>query len=90
MNILTRLAGIALLAGAAVLTQPVFAQQPIKIGVINPFSGPLALYGGEMTRGFELAVDQANAAGGLLGRKIEIVRGDASNPRVRDHLPSQR
>ncbi len=80
MNKLTRLAGIALLAGAAALAQPVFAQQAIKIGVINPFSGPLALYGGEMTRGFELAVDQVNAAGGLLGRKIELVRGDASNP----------
>ena len=80
MNALKRLAGIALLAGAAALTPLASAQQPIKIGVINPFSGPLALYGGEMTRGFELAVDQANAAGGLLGRKIELVRGDASNP----------
>ena len=80
MNALKRLAGIALLAGAAALTPLASAQQPIKIGVINPFSGPLALYGGEMTRGFELAVDQTNAAGGLLGRKIELVRGDASNP----------
>ena len=80
MTILKKLAGIVLLAGAWALPQVVYAQQPIKIGVINPFSGPLALYGGEMTRGFELAVDQANAAGGLLGRKIELVRGDASNP----------
>ena len=70
----------ALLVGTAALAPAAFAQQAIKIGVINPFSGPLALYGGEMTRGFELAVDQANAAGGLLGRKIELVRGDASNP----------
>ena len=80
MTILKKLAGIVLLAGAWALPQVAYAQQPIKIGVINPFSGPLALYGGEMTRGFELAVDQANAAGGLLGRKIELVRGDASNP----------
>ena len=80
MTILKKLAGIVLMAGACALTQMAYAQQPIKIGVINPFSGPLALYGGEMTRGFELAVDQANAAGGLLGRKIELVRGDASNP----------
>lgn len=70
----------ALLVGTAALAPAAFAQPAIKIGVINPFSGPLALYGGEMTRGFELAVDQANAAGGLLGRKIELVRGDASNP----------
>ena len=80
MTILKKLAGIMLMTGACALTQIAYAQQAIKIGVINPFSGPLALYGGEMTRGFELAVDQANAAGGLLGRKIELVRGDASNP----------
>ena len=80
MSALKRITRIALLAGAAALAQASFAQQAIKIGVINPFSGPLALYGGEMTRGFELAADRANAAGGLLGRKIELVRGDATNP----------
>ena len=80
MTTFKHLSRIALLLGAAALAQVASAQQAIKIGVINPFSGPLALYGGEMTRGFELAVDQANAAGGLLGRKIELVRGDASNP----------
>ena len=79
-RIVNRIAGIAILAGATALTQAAFAQQTIKIGVINPFSGPLAVYGVEMTRGFELAVDQANASGGLNGRKFEIVRGDASNP----------
>ena len=80
MRIFYYLCRIALFVGATMLTHPASAQQPIKIGVINPFSGPLALYGGEMTRGFELAVDQANVGGGLLGRKIELVRGDASNP----------
>ena len=79
MGVIKRVAGIVLL-GAAALAQTAFAQQAIKIGAINPFSGPLALYGAEMTRGFELAVDQVNAAGGLLGRKVELVRGDAANP----------
>ena len=58
-----------------------FAQQaPIKIGAISPFSGPYALYGVEVSRGFELAVDRVNAAGGLLGRKVELVRGDSASP----------
>ena len=58
-----------------------FAQQsPIKIGAISPYSGPFALYGIEVSRGFELAVDRVNAAGGLLGRKVELVRGDAASP----------
>ncbi len=33
-----------------------------------------------MTRGFELAADKVNASGGLIGRKIEIIQIDASNP----------
>ena len=77
MSALNRIAGIAILAGATALTQAAFAQQTIKIGAVNPYSGPLALYGTEVTRGYELAVDQVNAAGGLMGRKIELIRGDA-------------
>ena len=80
MGVIKQVASIVLLAGAAVLTQAAFAQQAIKIGAINPYSGPMALYGTEVTRGYELAVDQVNAAGGLMGRKIELVRGDAANP----------
>ncbi|MDY7545239.1 ABC transporter substrate-binding protein [Glaciimonas sp. CA11.2] len=79
-SVLKPVVGIALLVGATLLPQLAMAADPIKIGAINPFSGPLALYGVEVTRGYELAVDQANAAGGVLGRKIDIVRGDASTP----------
>jgi branched-chain amino acid transport system substrate-binding protein len=63
-----------LAAGAA------FAQEPIRIGAINPYSGPVALYGDEVARGYQLAIDEANAKGGVIGRKIELFRGDASNP----------
>ena len=68
---LVALLGVALPAGA---------QEPLKIGAINPYSGPLALYGDEVARGYQLAVDEKNAKGGVLGRKIELVRGDAGNP----------
>ena len=51
----------------------------LKIGVVNPYSGPMALYGDEMTRGYDIAVEQANAAGGVLGRKIVIVRASATS-----------
>ena len=79
MNTLQRLTAWAVLTSAAALAPLAHAQQPIKIGAINPYSGPLALYGTEVTRGYELAVDQINAAGGVLGRKVELVRGDAAN-----------
>ena len=52
---------------------------PIKIGAINPYSGVMAPYGDEVTRGFELAADWINAQGGVIGRKIEIVRGNATS-----------
>jgi len=70
------LAAAAMAAGLGVAQ----AQEPIRIGAINPYSGPLAQYGDEATRGFELGVEAINAAGGIGGRKLVIVRGDAGNP----------
>jgi branched-chain amino acid transport system substrate-binding protein len=51
--------------------------QDIKLGALYPLSGGLALLGDESYRGFELAVEKRNAEGGLLGRKIIIVKADA-------------
>ena len=80
MRIIRKISGTALLVGVAAFAQLALAQQTIKIGALNPYSGPLALYGTEVTRGYEVAVDKVNAAGGVLGRKIELIRGDVSNP----------
>ena len=79
MGAFKRIAGLGLVACAALLAQSAWAQQTIKIGALNPYSGPLALYGTEVTRGYELATDKVNAAGGVLGKKIELVRGDVTN-----------
>ena len=74
------LAGWAVLSLSSLAPVALAQPAPIKIGAISPYSGPFALYGIEVSRGFELAVDRVNAAGGLLGRKVELVRGDAANP----------
>jgi branched-chain amino acid transport system substrate-binding protein len=71
---------LLLAAFTAMLTGVAMAQEPIRIGAINPYSGPVALYGDEVARGYQLAIDEANAKGGVIGRKIELVRGDATNP----------
>ena len=68
-----------LIAGVISLSA-VHAQQAIKIGAINPYSGPLALSGSEVTRGYEIAVEAVNGKGGILGRKVELIKGDAGNP----------
>lgn len=73
-------AAIAAALGIVLASGGANAQEPLRIGAVNPYSGPLALYGDELARGYQLAVDEKNAKGGLLGRKIELVRGDAGNP----------
>lgn len=73
--------GLASIAAAfALWGVPASAQGVLKIGVVNPYSGPMAMYGDELTRGFELAVERANAGGGVLGRQVQVVRGSATNP----------
>jgi branched-chain amino acid transport system substrate-binding protein len=70
-------AGLAL----AVAT-PVLANEPIKIGLVTALSGQSALAGEAITRGMQIAIDEINAKGGLLGgRKLELVRrDDEANP----------
>lgn len=81
MRMFKKIVGLGLVAGALglAMTPSAFAQATLKIGALNPYSGPLALYGTEVTRGYELAADKVNAAGGLLGKKIELIRGDVTN-----------
>lgn len=75
MRFATRIALAALLAVSAM---PAVAQ--VKIGALYPFSGGLALLGDESFRGLEIAIEERNAAGGLKGQKLEIVKGDAVEP----------
>ena len=66
-------------AFAAALARPALAQAPaeLRLGAIFPLSGPLALLGDESFRGVELAVEERNAGGGVLGRPLRLVRADA-------------
>ncbi|WP_287129037.1 branched-chain amino acid ABC transporter substrate-binding protein [Candidatus Cyanaurora vandensis] len=48
----------------------------IFIGVAGPISGAQAVFGEDMIRSAQLAVDEINAQGGVLGKTIEIVPGD--------------
>ena len=57
------------------------AQDAIKIGVTQPLTGAFAASGNYVTQGAKIAEDQINAAGGVLGRKIQlIVEDNKSNP----------
>ncbi len=68
-------------APASAAVAPVSSGNPLRIGLIGPFTGPSADFGVPMLNGVQLAVDEINAVGGYLGRKIEIVRkDDQANP----------
>ncbi len=58
------------------------AADPVKVGLVTALSGQSALAGEAITRGLQLAIDEVNAAGGVLGgRKLELVRrDDEANP----------
>lgn len=66
---------MSLLAAAALLLATA-AAQPIKIGVYGPFTGGSAGMGLSMRNGVRLAAEEINAAGGVLGRSIELVEYD--------------
>lgn len=62
---------------ALTLTASLSAVADVQIGALYPLSGSLALLGGESFRGVELAVAERNAAGGLKGEQIKLVKADA-------------
>lgn len=54
---------------------------PIKIGTIMPISGPVSAYGTQSRDAINMAVEEINANGGVLGRPLEvIVEDDEANP----------
>ena len=65
---------------ALALVSPAGAQAPIKLGELNSYK-VFPAFLEPYKKGIELAVEEINAAGGVLGRKIEVVsRDDNGNP----------
>jgi branched-chain amino acid transport system substrate-binding protein len=51
-------------------------QEPLKIGFIQPLSGPIAAAGSYITNGAKIALDRVNAKGGVKGRRLELIIED--------------
>jgi branched-chain amino acid transport system substrate-binding protein len=69
-RLLPALLGLALLAG------PVAAQDTIKIGEFASMTGANASFGRQSHNGTQLAIDEINAAGGVLGRRLQLILED--------------
>jgi branched-chain amino acid transport system substrate-binding protein len=69
---------LALAVAAAALWPAVSkAADTIKIGFPIPLSGPAAVYGRPILAGAQMAVAEINAAGGVLGKKLELLPRDS-------------
>ncbi len=60
----------------AVLPAGAQAPQPIRVGFSSAMSGPSAITGEGVMWGATMAVDEINANGGIMGRKVEVYFGD--------------
>jgi branched-chain amino acid transport system substrate-binding protein len=82
-RVLKAMAGGAAVAGSLGFPALVRAQQEtLKIGHLTPRTGFLGQLGDYGFKAASMAVDEINAAGGLLGRKIELIAEDSVNPQT--------
>jgi len=51
-------------------------QEPLRVGMIEPLSGPIAAAGSYIVNGAKIALDRVNAKGGVKGRKLELIIED--------------
>ena len=68
--------GAAVMAAAMLASVPALAESKLKIGGIFPLTGELADYGPAAKSGAELAIDEINKAGGVLGSPVSLSIGD--------------
>lgn len=69
---------ILLLACSAITN----ANDTIKVGVLAPFTGSGALLGQNGYAGVKIATDIANEKGGFWGKQVELIKGDAVDPKI--------
>ena len=70
-------AGIAQVAGPFIIAAR--GEEPVKIGLDNPATGTYAALGKNELTGCQLAVEQINAQGGILGRQVQLLVEDSTS-----------
>ncbi|OQX07106.1 MAG: branched chain amino acid ABC transporter substrate-binding protein [Desulfobacteraceae bacterium IS3] len=72
------------------LSSAVYAEDTVKIGLMGPMTGAWASEGQEMKQVLDLLTEEMNAAGGLLGKKIELISDDDGGDPKTASLAAQR
>ncbi len=78
-SVLKGAAGLGVVGVASPFVIAARADTPIRIGMIDPLTGVYAAVAQNEVIGAKLAVDQINAAGGVLGRPLELLVEDSAN-----------
>ena len=82
MKTIFRMKDLATALGAAGLLAFTSAHAQIKIATVGPTTGPVTQYGDMVKEGVNTAVELVNAAGGINGKKVEVVSvDDACEPK---------
>ena len=68
---------LAAIIAVSLIPAAAAAQGTIKIGYPMPLSGPASVYGVPIVKGAEMAVQEINASGGILGKKVELLTRDS-------------
>lgn len=67
---------LGMIAALSAVGAMAFAADTIKVGIVDSYSGPPSTYTNDVLDGFKLAVDEINAKGGVLGKKITFITRD--------------
>lgn len=70
---------LSIVAVVAACSAPTASNEPIYIGVSGPLTGDRAQYGAQWKKGFDLALEEINGAGGVTGRKLEYMFEDSQS-----------
>lgn len=73
------LASCALFPDASRATPPEHSQAPVYLGINYPLTGPYSVEGLDQIRAARMAVDEINAAGGVLGRPATLLSRDSAS-----------
>jgi branched-chain amino acid transport system substrate-binding protein len=69
---------LAVALAASFAVAPATAQEPIRIGSFLAVTGPASFLGDPELKTLQMLVEQVNAGGGVLGRKVELVHYDSA------------
>jgi branched-chain amino acid transport system substrate-binding protein len=68
---------IMIIASLFVMIPATHAAKTLKIGIVDCYSGPASTYTNDVRDAFKMEAEKLNAAGGILGRKVEVLTRDS-------------